>query len=219
MVASEILFLASGDIIRFLTGTDLAVAVFLLAVTVLPPAVFFRAVFLTAAGTPTDVDVSGDPFRSESRIAVSRSISLFNSATAPVMLILPPVDLLTKPNISAQAPGQSQSQITKELSHDAEAFILSLWPTDNLSSHIDGPEAGERTEESREGRVAPGNSERTPCFDGGTSEAPKDMVFFTQITIESAEDTDYLDAMRRANIKGALVGVEAVTPVYKDFNY
>lgn len=53
---------------------------------------------------------------------------------------------------------------------------------------------------------------------------PKDMVFFTQITMESAEDTDYLDAMHRANIKGALVGVEAVTPeglkaVYKDFNY
>ena len=37
---------------------------------------------------------------------------------------------------------------------------------------------------------------------------PKDMVFFTQITMESAEDTDYLDAMRKANIKGALVGVE-----------
>jgi radical SAM superfamily enzyme YgiQ (UPF0313 family) len=53
---------------------------------------------------------------------------------------------------------------------------------------------------------------------------PKDMVFFTQITMESAEDTEYLDAMRRANIKGALVGVEAVTPeglkaVYKDFNF
>ncbi len=53
---------------------------------------------------------------------------------------------------------------------------------------------------------------------------PKDMVFFTQITMESAEDPEYLDAMRRANIKGALVGVEAVTPeglkaVYKDFNY
>ncbi len=52
---------------------------------------------------------------------------------------------------------------------------------------------------------------------------PNDMVFFTQITMEAAEDTDYLDAMRRANIKGALVGVEAVTPeglkaVYKDFN-
>ncbi len=53
---------------------------------------------------------------------------------------------------------------------------------------------------------------------------PKDMVFFTQITMESAEDIEYLDAMRRANIKGALVGVEAVTPeglkaVYKDFNF
>ncbi len=53
---------------------------------------------------------------------------------------------------------------------------------------------------------------------------PKDMVFFTQITMEAAEDTAFLDAMREANIKGALVGVEAVTPeglkaVYKDFNY
>ena len=35
------------------------------------------------------------------------------------------------------------------------------------------------------------------------------MVFFTQITMEAAEDTAFLDAMRRANIKGALVGVEA----------
>ncbi|ADW69398.1 B12-binding domain-containing radical SAM protein [Granulicella tundricola] len=56
------------------------------------------------------------------------------------------------------------------------------------------------------------------------SKLPKDMVFFTQITMEAGEDGDYLDAMRRANIKGALVGVEAVTPeglkaVFKDFNY
>ena len=53
---------------------------------------------------------------------------------------------------------------------------------------------------------------------------PKDMVFFTQITMEAGEDGEFLDAMRRANIKGALVGVEAVTPeglkaVFKDFNY
>jgi radical SAM superfamily enzyme YgiQ (UPF0313 family) len=56
------------------------------------------------------------------------------------------------------------------------------------------------------------------------SKLPKDMVFFTQITMEAGEDGEYLDAMRRANIKGALVGVEAVTPeglkaVFKDFNY
>jgi radical SAM superfamily enzyme YgiQ (UPF0313 family) len=52
---------------------------------------------------------------------------------------------------------------------------------------------------------------------------PKDMVFYTQITMEAGEDVEYLDAMRKANIKGALVGVEAVTPeglkaVFKDFN-
>jgi radical SAM superfamily enzyme YgiQ (UPF0313 family) len=38
---------------------------------------------------------------------------------------------------------------------------------------------------------------------------PKDMVFFTQITMEAGEDGEYLDAMRKANIKGALVGVDA----------
>jgi radical SAM superfamily enzyme YgiQ (UPF0313 family) len=52
---------------------------------------------------------------------------------------------------------------------------------------------------------------------------PRDMVFFTQITMEAAEDPSFLDAMRLANIKGALVGVESVTPeglkdIYKDFN-
>jgi radical SAM superfamily enzyme YgiQ (UPF0313 family) len=55
------------------------------------------------------------------------------------------------------------------------------------------------------------------------AQLPRDMVFFTQITMEAAEDTAFLDAMKRANIKGALVGVEAVTPeglkdVYKSFN-
>jgi len=52
---------------------------------------------------------------------------------------------------------------------------------------------------------------------------PKDLVFFTQITMEAAEDPEYLDAMRSAHILGALVGVEAVTAeglkaVFKAFN-
>jgi radical SAM superfamily enzyme YgiQ (UPF0313 family) len=55
------------------------------------------------------------------------------------------------------------------------------------------------------------------------AELPSDTILFTQITMEAAEDTAFLDAMRKARIKGALVGVEAVTPeglksVYKDFN-
>src|SRR5204863_9410764 len=52
---------------------------------------------------------------------------------------------------------------------------------------------------------------------------PPDLVFFTQITMEAAEDPEFLAAMRKANIKGALVGVESVTAeglkdVYKGFN-
>jgi radical SAM superfamily enzyme YgiQ (UPF0313 family) len=52
---------------------------------------------------------------------------------------------------------------------------------------------------------------------------PKDMVFYTQMTMEAGEDATFLDAMKKANIKGALVGIEAVTPeglkaVYKDWN-
>jgi radical SAM superfamily enzyme YgiQ (UPF0313 family) len=35
---------------------------------------------------------------------------------------------------------------------------------------------------------------------------PDDTVFFTQITMEAAEDTEFLDAMCAAHIKGALVG-------------
>jgi radical SAM superfamily enzyme YgiQ (UPF0313 family) len=55
------------------------------------------------------------------------------------------------------------------------------------------------------------------------AELPDDMNFFTQITMEAAEDPEFLDAMRRARIKGALVGIESVTAeglkdVYKGFN-
>jgi hypothetical protein len=52
---------------------------------------------------------------------------------------------------------------------------------------------------------------------------PNDMMFFTQITMEAAEDPEYLESMRKAKVRGALVGVETVTEeglkaVYKDFN-
>ena len=34
------------------------------------------------------------------------------------------------------------------------------------------------------------------------AQLPSDMIFFTQITMEAAEDTEFLDAMRNANIQG-----------------
>jgi radical SAM superfamily enzyme YgiQ (UPF0313 family) len=52
---------------------------------------------------------------------------------------------------------------------------------------------------------------------------PNDMVFYTQITMEASEDPEFLAAMNRARIRGALVGVESVTneglkDIYKPFN-
>ena len=52
---------------------------------------------------------------------------------------------------------------------------------------------------------------------------PSDLVFYTQITMEAAEDPQFLEAMQKARIRGALVGVESVTKeglqdVYKGFN-
>jgi radical SAM superfamily enzyme YgiQ (UPF0313 family) len=55
------------------------------------------------------------------------------------------------------------------------------------------------------------------------AQLPDDLVFYTQITMEAAEDPAFLDAMNRARIRGALVGIESVTreglkDVYKGFN-
>ncbi len=46
---------------------------------------------------------------------------------------------------------------------------------------------------------------------GRLAKLPGRHVFFTQITMEASEDPEFLAAMRRARIKGALVGVESVT--------
>jgi radical SAM superfamily enzyme YgiQ (UPF0313 family) len=60
-------------------------------------------------------------------------------------------------------------------------------------------------------------------FMAALAKLPEDLVFYTQITMEAAEDPEFLQAMRKARIRGALVGVESVTAaglkdVYKGFN-
>src|SRR6266540_701001 len=82
--------------------------------------------------------------------------------------------------------------------------------------------AGRREDRSQLERLRAIRAERFELMER-LAELPADTVFFTQITMEAAEDPDFLDAMRRAYIKGALVGVEAVTPeglkdIYKNFN-
>jgi radical SAM superfamily enzyme YgiQ (UPF0313 family) len=80
-------------------------------------------------------------------------------------------------------------------------------------------------EQGNQARLAELRRTRDERFDlmARLAALPSDMIFFTQITMEAAEDAEFLDAMRLANIKGVLVGVESVTEeglkaVYKDFN-
>ena len=82
--------------------------------------------------------------------------------------------------------------------------------------------ADRRTDKSTYHRLKAIRDERFELM-AKMAKLPSDTVFFTQITMEAAEDPEYLEAMRRARVKGALVGVESVTPeglkdVYKDFN-
>ena len=72
-------------------------------------------------------------------------------------------------------------------------------------------QAARRSDPSQLRSLEAVRAERFALMDG-LAKLPDDMVFFTQITMEAAEDPEYLQAMKRARIRGALVGVEAVTP-------
>jgi radical SAM superfamily enzyme YgiQ (UPF0313 family) len=83
-------------------------------------------------------------------------------------------------------------------------------------------QAKRRVDGSRLGELEALRAERFALM-ARLAELPDDLVFYTQITMEAAEDEEFLRAMRRAKIRGALVGVESVSAeglkdVYKGFN-
>ncbi len=95
---------------------------------------------------------------------------------------------------------------------------------DNFSpvSLADLAQAARRADQTRLGELEAMRAERFALMER-LARLPDDMVLFTQITMEAAEDPEFMRAMHRAHIKGALVGVESVTPeglkdVYKGFN-
>ena len=89
-------------------------------------------------------------------------------------------------------------------------------------SLADLAQAARRADQTRLGELEAMRAERFALMER-LARLPDDMVLFTQITMEAAEDPEFMRAMHRAHIKGALVGVESVTPeglkdVYKGFN-
>jgi hypothetical protein len=71
-------------------------------------------------------------------------------------------------------------------------------------------QAARRADQSRRAQLQALREERFELM-AQLARLPNDLVFNTQITTEAAEDGELLDAMRRAHIRGALVGVESVT--------
>jgi hypothetical protein len=89
-------------------------------------------------------------------------------------------------------------------------------------AQTDLAQAARRNDTSRLRELEQIRAERFELMDR-LAALPPDMVFFTQITMEAAEDPAFLHAMTKARIRGVLIGVEAVTPeglkdVYKGFN-
>ena len=56
-----------------------------------------------------------------------------------------------------------------------------------------------------------GREQRLQFLDRLATETPPDMMFGTQIVMEVADDPEYLRAMRKARVFGALIGIESIT--------
>ena len=125
---------------------------------------------------------------------------------------------------AASAPAGSDGVITEIVELRRRGFRFIALADDNFYpvTLTDLQMAARRSDQSQFQTLSAIRAERFELM-RRLAELPEDMVFFTQITMEAAEDPDFLDAMNKARIKGALVGVESVTPeglkdVHKGFN-
>lgn len=60
-------------------------------------------------------------------------------------------------------------------------------------------------------RLERGQADRLDLLERLAADVPEDMFFCTQITMEVADDPEFLAAMKRARIVGALIGIETIT--------
>jgi len=93
----------------------------------------------------------------------------------------------------------------------AAGFRVVLFADDNFYPYTLQDIENARNEEQR-AELQAGYDSRLELLERLADEIPSDMKYCTQITLEVAENPEYLKAMRRANIIGVLIGIEAVTP-------
>jgi radical SAM superfamily enzyme YgiQ (UPF0313 family) len=89
-------------------------------------------------------------------------------------------------------------------------FRLVMFADDNFYPYTKADIAESRTPEARQ-RTEQGYEERLDLLRRLATEVPGDMHFCTQITMEVADDRDFLAAMKKARIAGALIGIETIT--------
>ena len=85
-----------------------------------------------------------------------------------------------------------------------------MFSDDNFYPYSRQDIANARNAEQRKGLEA-GLEQRFDLLRRLEKEVPNDIFFCTQITMEVADDPEYLSAMKKAGVAGALIGIETVT--------
>lgn len=104
----------------------------------------------------------------------------------------------------------------------AAGFRLVMLADDNFYPYS-LQDIAKKDPEHRKG-LEQGRQERLQFLDRLANETPSRMNFGTQIVMEVADDPEYLRAMRKAGVRGALIGIESVTQegldsIDKDWSY
>ena len=89
-------------------------------------------------------------------------------------------------------------------------FRLIMFADDNFYPYTPQDIENAPNEEQRS-RVEAGMASRYELLERLADEIPSDMYFFTQITMEVADDPKYMKAMKKGRIGGALIGIETIT--------
>ena len=89
-------------------------------------------------------------------------------------------------------------------------FRFVMFADDNFYPYTREDIANARDDQARR-ELQAGLDQRFDLLRRLEKEVPKDLYFFTQITMEVADDSEYLAAMRKAGVMGALIGIETVT--------
>jgi len=104
----------------------------------------------------------------------------------------------------------------------AAGFRLVILADDNFYPYSI-QDIAKKAPEHRKG-LEQGRQQRLQFLDRLANETPSDMMFGTQIVMEVADDAEYLRAMNKARVYGALIGIESVTQegldsIDKEWNY